>query len=331
MLENKTPMKIKTFLIITLSILFIIFTFNLISELNLKIDDLNKITIKIVNNTGLLNFSFVGILTTLTIVSLALFIESLNLGYKNSALFRILEKRDKSFYSDLITWILIHFSIYNFIVFIMSFGIFHYFYGLIYKNLDIRVDHYIQNQFLLSILIFVVSDFRNYWFHRIVHIQPFWEFHAFHHSASSLNVITAERSHFLQNTISLLLDAIMFALFKLPASLFIGLKLAFQLLQYLQHTNINWKMSWLGRWIFVSPHAHLVHHSANIKHRNKNFGSVLIIWDRIFGTYLETDDKIIVGLENNPFNKKGYFYDIWLCVMNFIQTIKLYFKKKDIK
>jgi sterol desaturase/sphingolipid hydroxylase (fatty acid hydroxylase superfamily) len=249
-------------------------------------------------------------------------IELIFLEYKRTTFYRVLKKRNLSFYNDLISWLVIHLGLYNFILFVLTFGIFHYLSGQIFKLLDIRIDHLITNPLLLSFIVFIVTDFKNYWFHRIVHYKPFWEFHAFHHSATSLNVITTDRSHFLENTVSILLDGVMYALFQAPISMYFGIKIAIQFLHYLQHTEINWKMGWLGRWIFVSPHAHLVHHSSSKKHSNKNFGSILIIWDRIFGTYYETNEPIKIGILDNNYNKKGYIYDIYLGIINFVSSLK---------
>jgi|TARA_B100000953_G_scaffold209387_1_gene172784 sterol desaturase/sphingolipid hydroxylase (fatty acid hydroxylase superfamily) len=88
----------------------------------------------------------------------------------------------------------------------------------------------------------------------------------------------------------------------------------------IEHTQIIGKLGIL-EWIFVTPSAHRVHHGYSPKYLDKNFGNFLIIWDRIFGTYVEEDEPVVYGLNNNvnTFNPLKITLFSWV---SFIQDFK---------
>jgi sterol desaturase/sphingolipid hydroxylase (fatty acid hydroxylase superfamily) len=274
--------------------------------------------------TGFLNFTFQSFVYSLLLVLSAVVIEYFAVGMDKSTLQRLIRFNSKSLHSDLFNWLLIHLGIVNFLFFLSTFGIFHYLSALIFNGINIRVDHYISNHTLLACLVFIIGDLKNYVFHRIMHIRPFWELHSFHHSAIEFNVFTATRTHFLQKMILILLDSIMFALFQIPITIFFGVTLFYQLLQYMHHSEVNWTFGWFGKWVILSPQAHRIHHSAAPEHYGKNFGSFFVIWDRLFGTFYSTSDTIHIGIPNNPYNQKGYLFDMWIGFKRFlIEGLKL--------
>ncbi|HEY0744032.1 MAG TPA: sterol desaturase family protein, partial [Chryseosolibacter sp.] len=72
------------------------------------------------------------------------------------------------------------------------------------------------------------------------------------------------------------------------------------LFAFYQHTQVIGKMRMVD-WILNTPSHHRVHHASNPAYRNKNYGNVLIIFDRLFGTFKAEDEKIkpVYGLEEN--------------------------------
>lgn len=155
------------------------------------------------------------------------------------------------------------------------------------------------------IITFIAADFVYYWYHRISHTwKPLWAFHLIHHSATKMNFTTAYRLNWLGTLIS--------PLFFVPLSLsgfppdFIALSFALNLFyQFFLHTESIGKIKPL-EGILDTPSAHRVHHGSNDQYIDKNFGGVIMLWDRIFGTYQPEKEKVKYGITTgfvsyNPF------------------------------
>jgi sterol desaturase/sphingolipid hydroxylase (fatty acid hydroxylase superfamily) len=133
--------------------------------------------------------------------------------------------------------------------------------------------------------LFVGQEFCYYWFHRCSHRLRFlWANHAVHHSTNELNLSAAVRFGWagrLVGTTAFFLPLMWFGF--APRAVFVTLNLNL-LYQFLLH--IDW-MPRLGplEWVLNTPSHHRVHHAANPEYRDRNFGGVLIIFDRMFGTF----------------------------------------------
>jgi sterol desaturase/sphingolipid hydroxylase (fatty acid hydroxylase superfamily) len=137
----------------------------------------------------------------------------------------------------------------------------------------------------LNVLVWlVVSDFSLYWLHRSMHRWRWlWALHKIHHSQQELNPLTTWRAHWLE-LVYLNLGAFITGLF---LGDFAGLHpVAIGILaasQFAQHSDLDWTYGPFGKLI-VSPRFHARHHSTAPEDLNVNFGSLLIIWDHVFGT-----------------------------------------------
>ena len=143
------------------------------------------------------------------------------------------------------------------------------------------------NSALAVLLLFVGQEFCYYWYHRASHrIRFFWATHAVHHSPNELTLGTAYR---LGWTGKLTGTAIFFA-----PLVYLGVRpevvlatLSLNLLyQFWLHTTWIPKLGWF-EYVFNTPSAHRVHHASNVDYLDANYGGVLIIFDRLFGTYVE--------------------------------------------
>jgi len=155
------------------------------------------------------------------------------------------------------------------------------------------------------LLTFVMADFIYYWFHRASHfIGPLWAFHQVHHSATHMNLTAAYRLNWLGAIISPLFF-IPLAILGLPPE-YIVVSYALNLLyQFFLHTEAIGNIGAMEKFI-DTPSAHRVHHGSNPIYIDKNFGGVLIVWDRIFNTYQAETEKVVYGLTTgassyNPF------------------------------
>ncbi|XP_069504702.1 alkylglycerol monooxygenase [Ambystoma mexicanum] len=148
-------------------------------------------------------------------------------------------------------------------------------------------------------LTFIGVDFGYYWFHRMAHEVNFmWAGHQAHHSSEDYNLTTALRQSILQKYTSFVFYWPL-ALF-IPPSVF-AVHLQFNLLyQFWIHTEIINNLGPL-ELILNTPSHHRVHHGRNPYCIDANYGGTLIIWDRIFGTFVPEDTKVVYGL-THPIN-----------------------------
>uniref|UniRef100_A0AAQ6AIH0 Alkylglycerol monooxygenase n=1 Tax=Amphiprion ocellaris TaxID=80972 RepID=A0AAQ6AIH0_AMPOC len=143
-------------------------------------------------------------------------------------------------------------------------------------------------------LTFLGVDFCYYWVHRFAHeVAVLWAAHQVHHSSEYYNLTTALRQSLTQQFTSWIFY--MPLALALPPSIFavhIQLNLLYQ---FWIHTELIRDLGPL-ELIFNTPKHHRVHHGRNLYCIDKNYGGILIIWDRIFGTFASETDKVIYGL-----------------------------------
>lgn len=144
------------------------------------------------------------------------------------------------------------------------------------------------------VLALVFYDFCYYWLHRAGHeVAIFWAAHVVHHQSQDYNLSTALR----QTSSGALLGWIFYvpmALAGVPPLVFGVVALIDLLYQYWVHTEHVGKLGWFDRW-FCSPSNHRVHHAVNDEYVDRNYGGVLIVWDRLFGSFKEEDGKCVYG------------------------------------
>jgi sterol desaturase/sphingolipid hydroxylase (fatty acid hydroxylase superfamily) len=143
--------------------------------------------------------------------------------------------------------------------------------------------------------LFFAEDFLYYWLHRVDHYcRFFWAAHVTHHSSDEFNLTVGFRSSVFQPVYRVAW------LLPLPLMGFrpedIGLMYAMtQIYGILIHTQAVGKLGPL-EWILSTPSHHRVHHGSNVPYLDKNMGMVLIIWDRLFGTFAEEKETVRYGL-----------------------------------
>ena len=150
---------------------------------------------------------------------------------------------------------------------------------------------------LLALLFY---DFCYYWLHRAGHeVAVFWAAHVVHHQSQDYNLSTALR----QTSSGALLGWIFYlpmALAGVPPLVFGVVALVDLLYQFWVHTEHVPKLGWFDRW-FCSPSNHRVHHAVNERYLDRNYGGILIVWDRLFGSFKEEDEKCVYGTRS-PLN-----------------------------
>jgi alkylglycerol monooxygenase len=200
-------------------------------------------------------------------------------------------------------------------------------------------DHYrlinsIEMNAINFLLLLLGIDFIFYWVHRWGHhINIMWAAHSPHHSAEEMNFFVALRASVTQRLFSFLFFWPLTIIGFKPIDIYAmtGLHL---FISFLHHTEFIPK---LWRWIefiFTTPSHHRVHHGINFSYLDKNFGEFLIIWDRLFKTYAEEDEKVVYGMYNppktwNPITINFHYYQmLWKDAMaapRWVDKIKIWF------
>lgn len=150
----------------------------------------------------------------------------------------------------------------------------------------------LEINWLTGILCFIADDFRRFVFHAGTHrIRWWWADHVNHHSSQHFNLTTALR----QPWTSLLTGAFVLYMplawlgFHPLLVLFVGgINLIYQFFLHTETVGKLWKPV---EFVFNTPSHHRVHHSNNPRYLDSNYGAALIIWDRIFGTFVEERDE----------------------------------------
>ena len=158
----------------------------------------------------------------------------------------------------------------------------------------------------MFLLTFILVDFFYYWYHRLSHEIPvMWTLHHTHHSSLWMNLSTAVRLNWLGKFVSpVFYTPLVFLGFSptfIVASLTVNL-----LMQFFLHTEVVGRLGWFEGKLLNTPSAHRVHHGSNPEYIDKNYAGVLIVWDRLFGTYEPEIEKIKYGvttgfISHNPF------------------------------
>lgn len=166
--------------------------------------------------------------------------------------------------------------------------------GLFYFLYDYRILD-IENSWLSFIALFLLQDFFYYWFHRGSHrIRYMWASHVVHHSSQKLNLSTAFRQSFTYPISGMWVFWVPIVLIGFEPELVLGSVLLSLAYQFFVHTQVVPKLGPL-EWFMNTPSHHRVHHGKNPEYIDQNYGGVLIIWDRLFGTFVEERDDIVIN------------------------------------
>jgi sterol desaturase/sphingolipid hydroxylase (fatty acid hydroxylase superfamily) len=154
---------------------------------------------------------------------------------------------------------------------------------------------------------FLLLDFLQYAMHRCQHAVPFlWRFHALHHSDPDVDVTTSVRHHPVEYLIAAGVYWLAVLVLGIPAIVVMSHGLAVFSAAAVTHGNISLP-EWLERLlrpVVITLDLHLVHHSIEFSRENWNYGAVLSIWDRLFGTYTEISraqrERLVFGVRELP-------------------------------
>ncbi|WP_132055451.1 sterol desaturase family protein [Pseudocnuella soli] len=220
-------------------------------------------------------------------------------------------RENRGLYETRDTWSSLTLGIGNvltgFITKALIFGLFTFLYQFRLFNLEADTWWY-------WVLLFFADDFSYYWFHRTSHcVAWFWASHVVHHSSQHYNLAAALRQTWTGNlTGSFLFWAWM------PLAGFHPIWVLFMqqislIYQFWIHTELVHQLPQPLELILNTPSHHRVHHGSNPKYLDKNHGGILIIWDRLFGTFQPEEERPTYGLTQNigSFNPFVVAFKTW--------------------
>lgn len=165
-------------------------------------------------------------------------------------------------------------------------GLFYFFFDFIYRNFAIWN---FKPTWYTWFLLFLATDFVWYWYHRLAHeVNILWAAHVVHHQSEDFNYTVSARITVFQAAFRSLFWAVL-PLMGFPPAMITSLLLVHGLYPFFIHTQTIGKLGIL-EYFMVTPSHHRVHHSSNEKYLDKNYGDVLIIWDKMFGTFTKEED-----------------------------------------
>lgn len=207
---------------------------------------------------------------------------------------------------------------------------FYYFFDYLHKHYAL-FD--IKEGIFTWLLLFLLTDLVWYWYHRLAHeINLLWAAHIVHHQSEDFNYTVSARITIFQATIRSLFWGIL-PLLGFSAEMITSFLLIHGLYPFFIHTQTIGKLGWI-ELIFVTPSHHRVHHSSNPQYLDKNYGDVLIIWDKIFGTFAVENEKPVYGLtkplQSHSFLWQHFHYPLELLLAmkkttGFLPKIKILF------
>ena len=207
-------------------------------------------------------------------------------------------------------------SIFNIIISIISWIMNLVFKGAVFFFL-VEVQKFsmfdLGNSILIWILLFLLSDLVHYFFHYLEHkSRILWATHSIHHSSDQYNFSVALRTPMTNTCYRFLYEAPL-CLLGFDAGMVILVHSIILSFAFFQHSELIGKLGWL-EYFLNTPSHHRVHHASNEKYLDKNFGAVLIIWDKLFGTFQAEDEKPRYGL-TKPIRTihpvKIFFHEWW--------------------
>ena len=175
-------------------------------------------------------------------------------------------------------------------------------------------------------LCFFLEDHAYYWFHRVSHrCRWFWASHVIHHSSQHYNLSTALRQTWTGNltlTFAFWLPLLLLGFPPAMVILFRGTSLIYQ---FWIHTEIIDRMG-VFEWVFNTPSHHRVHHATNPRYLDANYAGVLIVWDRLYGSFVSetVEDPPSYGIVKNlgTFNPLRVAFHEWVAILRDVRGSK---------
>ncbi len=213
--------------------------------------------------------------------------------------------------------------------------------GIFYSVFDYVQKHlaffHFESSITLYFLLLIITDFIWYCYHRCGHeINLLWAVHIVHHQSEDFNYTVSARITIFQSFVRLLFWSIL-PLIGFPAEMVTTVLMIHGVYPFFVHTRVIKKLGILEK-IFVTPSHHRVHHASNEKYLDKNYGSILIVWDKLFDTFTEEKEEPVYGL-TSQLNSHSflwqhfhYYLELWQTARTtkgVVKKLKIFFGRPD--
>jgi sterol desaturase/sphingolipid hydroxylase (fatty acid hydroxylase superfamily) len=179
----------------------------------------------------------------------------------------------------------------------------------------------IKSNWVTWILLFLATDLLWYWYHRLGHeVNLFWAAHIVHHQSEDFNYTTAARITVFQAIARGIFWSIL-PIIGFKAEMITIFLLIHGTYPFFTHTQLIGKLGWL-EYILVTPSHHRVHHSSNNEYLDKNYGDMLIIWDKMFGTFAAEKEAPKYGL-TTPLDSHSFLWQHFHYVLELLLAYRL--------
>lgn len=213
-------------------------------------------------------------------------------------------------------------------------GAYYFVYDYLQKNFGL---FQINAGIPVWIVLFLFTDFIWYWYHRLAHeMNVLWMVHVVHHQSEDFNYSVSARITVLQSVARTCFWCVL-PLIGFPAEMIVTMLLVHGLYPFFIHTRTIGKLG-IVEYILVTPSHHRVHHASNEKYLDKNYGDVLIVWDKLFGTFQKEEEEPNYGL-TKPLDSYSFLWqhfhfavELWLAVRKtrgWLNKLKLLFAPPD--
>jgi sterol desaturase/sphingolipid hydroxylase (fatty acid hydroxylase superfamily) len=165
-------------------------------------------------------------------------------------------------------------------------------------------------------VLFFAEDLCYYWFHRLHHeVRFLWAAHVNHHTSQYFNLSTALRQPWF-TPITGPIFWLPLALLGYPPAMILTAEAISLIYQFWIHTETVKRLPRAFEFLFNTPSHHRVHHGKNVAYLDRNHAGVLIVWDRLFGTFAEEDahDPARYGITHDLTS----FNPFWIAVHEFV-------------
>jgi len=206
-------------------------------------------------------------------------------------------REQRQLYDARDTWTSLGLGIGNVLVGFLTKALIFGFFTLLYRFrlFDLDINHWWYWG-----LLFLADDFAYYWFHRTAHhVNWFWASHVVHHSSEHYNLAAALRQTWTGNATGSFIFWAWMPLVGFHPLWILFMQQVSLIYQFWIHTETIRRLPAPLEKILNTPSHHRVHHGSDLKYLDRNHGGILIIWDRLFGTFQAEEERPTYGLTNN--------------------------------
>jgi sterol desaturase/sphingolipid hydroxylase (fatty acid hydroxylase superfamily) len=166
--------------------------------------------------------------------------------------------------------------------------------------------------FALAVLI-IADSLASYWTHRALHAVPaLWRIHRVHHADSSVDVSTSLRNHPLELVVTFPVSVVVILVVGAPPAAVIAAQAILVAASIWQHADIELpRLERMLAPLLITPSIHRLHHSPERRLHDSNFGELITLWDRLFGTFSRSEGRGRVGLDGQMARSDRLLEQIW--------------------